>query len=85
MCVFWFVAYQVFGFCVFTHHFLTPHFSTWVMYIICLKEKEIQARKGFQMPFCVFTTLRALKRKEYIQEIFCLGYLSAVTCGHWNG
>lgn len=43
------------------------------MYIICLK--EIQARKGFQMPFCIPTTLSALNRKEYIQEMFCLGYV----------
>lgn len=44
------------------------------MYIICLKGKEINARKGFQMPFCVPTTLSALSKKEYIQEVFWLGY-----------
>lgn len=37
---------------------------------------------GFQMPFCVPTTLSALKRKEYIQKIFCLRYLNIVRCGH---
>lgn len=34
------------------------------------KKKGIQASKGFQMPFCVPVTLRALNRKEYIQESF---------------
>lgn len=79
--VLWYVRCLVSAF-VFPHHFLSPHFSTWIIYIICLKGKEIQAREGFQMPFCVPTTLSALNRKEYIQEMFCLGYLSTVRCGH---
>lgn len=65
---------------VFPRHFLTPCFSTWIMSTICLKGKEIHARKGFPMPFCVPTTLSALSRKEYIQEVFCLGYLSTLRC-----
>lgn len=66
---------------VFPHHFLTPHFSTCI--IICLKGKEIHARKGLPMPFCVPTTLSALNRKEYIQEVFWLGCrISTLRCGH---
>lgn len=79
--VFWCVRCLV-SVCVFPHHLLTAHFSTWITYIICLKEKEIQDRKGFQMSFCVPTTLSALNRREYIQEMFCLGYLSTVRCRH---
>lgn len=50
------------------------------------KEKSVQDRKGFQMPFPVPSTLRALDRNQYIQKTFqfCLGNLNTVRRGHEN-